>query len=292
MKIKISLFVCALVLIVPAARAQAPAKKAPWSIYTIKGERVSIALPAVPALQTFSDTRTPPQKERKRNILRCSILGVVYTVHVVENTKPRATLDSFIKEQATANFSDNITPSVSLTFERDLTVDGVAGKAFLYPDKKGMVQFFATDKRLYEFRAYGASLDDPKIQTFFHYLSLKKQDGAIEVSNAVQAGSFDPAPGSIISGKQADTKARLLSKPEPSYPGRAKEEQITGTVILKCVFASDGTVTNIRVIQGLPYGLTEKAIEAARKIKFIPATKDGKNVSMWMQLEYNFNLYP
>ena len=69
-------------------------------------------------------------------------------------------------------------------------------------------------------------------------------------------------------------------------------EQITGTVVLKCVFASDGTVTNIRVIQGLPDGLTEKAIEAARKIKFIPATKDGKNVSMWMQLEYNFNLYP
>jgi TonB family protein len=291
MKIKISLIICALLLIVPAARAQTPPKKAPWSIYTVKGERISIALPAVPALQTFNDTRTASQQARKRNILRCAIEGVVYTVHVVENTKPRATLDSFIKEQATANFSDNITPSVSLTFERDVTVDGVAGKAFLYPDKKGMVQFFAIDKRLYEFRAYGASLDDAKIQTFFHYLSLKKQDGAIEVSDAVQAGSFDPAPGTILKGKEVDRKVRLISKPEPSYTGKAKEEQITGTVVLKCVFASDGTVTNIRVIQGLPHGLTEKAIEAARKIKFIPATKDGKNVSMWMQLEYNFNLY-
>jgi hypothetical protein len=26
-------------------------------------------------------------------------------------------------------------------------------------------------------------------------------------------------------------------------------------------------------------------------IKFVPATKDGHQVSMWMQLEYNFNLY-
>ena len=62
-------------------------------------------------------------------------------------------------------------------------------------------------------------------------------------------------------------------------------------VILKCVFASNGSITNIRVVSGLPYGLTERAIDAARKIKFIPAMKDGKCVSMWMQLEYNFNLY-
>lgn len=292
MKIKISLLTFFLILLVPAARAQKPPKDTPWSIYTIKGERISVVLPAVPALQTFNDTRTSLQKDRKRNILRCSIGGVVYTIQLVENTKPRATLESFIQEQATANSSDNVTPPASLTFERDVTVDGVAGKVFLYPDKNGAVMFFATDKRLYEFRAYGAPLDDPKMRTFFHYLSLKKQDGAIEVSDAVQAGSFNPTPGTILTGKQVDARAKLISNPGPSYSGMAKEEQITGTVILKCVFAADGTVTNIRVIQGLPHGLTERAIEAARKIKFIPATKDGKNVSMWMQLEYNFNLYP
>lgn len=35
----------------------------------------------------------------------------------------------------------------------------------------------------------------------------------------------------------------------------------------------------------------KEKMEAARNIKFIPATKDGKPVSMSMQLEYNFNLY-
>jgi hypothetical protein len=35
--------------------------------------------------------------------------------------------------------------------------------------------------------------------------------------------------------------------------------------------------------------LTELAIEAAKKIKFVPATKYGYPVSMWMQLEYNFS---
>jgi protein TonB len=291
MKIKISLLVCALILIVAAVQAQKPASP-PWNMYTIKGESLSIVLPVLPALQIYKETRTASQKDRKRKVISCHLNGVRYTIHVVENAKTPQNLDTFIQEQTTAYLWDNNTPGDDLTFERDLTVDGVAGKAFLYPDKKGMVQFFATDKRLYEFRAYGAALDDPRIKTFFYYLSLKKQDGAIEVSDAVQAGSFDTTPGTIFKSKDLDTKIRLVSKPEPSYSPNARNGQITGTVVLKCVFAADGSVTNIRVIQGLPNGLTEKSIEAARKIKFIPATKNGRNVSMWMQLEYNFNLYP
>jgi TonB family protein len=80
-------------------------------------------------------------------------------------------------------------------------------------------------------------------------------------------------------------------KPEPSYTESARAHQVTGTVVLKVVFSSNGLVTNIQVVSGLPDGLTERAIDTARKIKFIPAMKDGKYVSMWMQLEYNFNLY-
>ena len=95
----------------------------------------------------------------------------------------------------------------------------------------------------------------------------------------------------IFTGKDVTTKARLISKPEPQYTEDARKNQVTGTVVLKVVFASNGTVSNIRTVSGLPYGLTERAIAAARQIKFVPATKDGHQVSMWMQLEYNFNLY-
>jgi protein TonB len=87
------------------------------------------------------------------------------------------------------------------------------------------------------------------------------------------------------------SKARLISKPEPQYTEDARKNQVVGTVVLKVVFSSNGSVTNIRTVSGLPYGLTERAIAAARQIKFVPATKDGHPVSMWMQLEYNFNLY-
>jgi TonB family protein len=95
----------------------------------------------------------------------------------------------------------------------------------------------------------------------------------------------------IFTGKEVTSKARLISKPEPQYTEDARKNQVVGTVVLKVVFSSNGSVTNIRTVSGLPYGLTERAIAAARQIKFVPATKDGHPVSMWMQLEYNFNIY-
>ena len=86
-------------------------------------------------------------------------------------------------------------------------------------------------------------------------------------------------------------RARVLFKPEPQYTEEARKNSITGTVILRVVFSKTGEVTNIRAMQSLQGGLTEKAIAAARQIRFVPATRNGQPVSMYMQLEYNFNLY-
>ena len=95
----------------------------------------------------------------------------------------------------------------------------------------------------------------------------------------------------IYAGRDVTTKVKLLSKPEPGYTESARNAQTTGTVVLRCVFAGDGSVKHILVLQALPNGLTQQSIIAAKKIKFIPATLNGKPVSMWMQLEYNYNLF-
>jgi periplasmic protein TonB len=94
----------------------------------------------------------------------------------------------------------------------------------------------------------------------------------------------------IHKGSETTAKARVTKKPKPEYTKEARKHQIEGTVILRCVFRASGEVTDISVIQGLPDGLAERAIEAAKKIKFKPAMKDGHPVSMWMELQYNFNL--
>lgn len=90
---------------------------------------------------------------------------------------------------------------------------------------------------------------------------------------------------------EVEQRAQLLSKPEPQYTEEARRNGVSGTVVLRAVFSSSGEVVQIRALRTLPFGLTERAIAAARQIQFVPAVKGGQPVSVSMQLEYNFNLY-
>ena len=91
--------------------------------------------------------------------------------------------------------------------------------------------------------------------------------------------------------REVTTKVALIAKPEPQYTQTARNEQVEGRVVLRCVFASDGSIKHILVVEALPFGLTEVSIAAAKQIRFTPATLNGKPVSMLMQVEYNFSLY-
>jgi TonB family protein len=95
----------------------------------------------------------------------------------------------------------------------------------------------------------------------------------------------------VFSPSEVTTRVRVLSKPEPTYTEKARSALVEGTVVLRAIFAADGTVKNILVLNALPGGLTTRAIDAARKIRFEPATKDGRPVSILQTIEYNFNLY-
>lgn len=91
--------------------------------------------------------------------------------------------------------------------------------------------------------------------------------------------------------KEVDQKARLLYRLEPQYTEEARENAVEGTVVLRAIISRRGEVMNIRVVNGLPYGLTEKAVEAAREIRFAPAIKDGRAVQQYIQIEYNYSLF-
>jgi len=104
-------------------------------------------------------------------------------------------------------------------------------------------------------------------------------------------GNHNPEVPAVLSNSKTTEKARVVSKPEPQYTEDARRNQVTGTVVLRVVFSSSGQVTDIKTVSPLPYGLTERAIAAARQIKFSPARLNGQPVSVYFQLEYNFNLY-
>ncbi|MDQ5844316.1 MAG: energy transducer TonB [Acidobacteriota bacterium] len=94
----------------------------------------------------------------------------------------------------------------------------------------------------------------------------------------------------MFTSKQVDIRVIIISKPQPSYTKEARRNRIQGFVSLKVLLSANGQVSRIRIVKGLPAGLTESAIRAACKIKFKPAMKDGENVSQWVIAEYIFRL--
>jgi TonB family protein len=86
-------------------------------------------------------------------------------------------------------------------------------------------------------------------------------------------------------------KPTILYREKAKYTEDARQNKVQGTVVLTVVFGADGRIRDIRVVHGLPYGLTETSIEAAQKIRFQPAVQNGKPTSVLATLEYNFALY-
>jgi TonB family protein len=140
---------------------------------------------------------------------------------------------------------------------------------------------------------YAAAAD--ALQTYLK-LAASERATAIWKSQLETLRFFAGGGGQSISSVlfpawEVTTRIRIMRKPEATYTGAARGSGIEGVVVLRAVFSSAGTVEHVLVLRSLPLGLTEKAIEAAKKIRFLPATKDGSFVSMVLELQYNFTLY-
>lgn len=84
---------------------------------------------------------------------------------------------------------------------------------------------------------------------------------------------------------------KAISFPDPEYTKEARKAKRHGTVILWMVVGADGVPRDIKVARSLDAGLDQKAIEAVRKWRFQPATKDGAPVAVQINVEIDFKLY-
>ena len=81
-----------------------------------------------------------------------------------------------------------------------------------------------------------------------------------------------------------------LSQPRPNYTVEAMRAKVTGEVIFEAVVEPNGTVSNLKILKGLSFGLNEEAVKAARQWLFKPAMADGKPVPILVTLIVEFNL--
>jgi tetratricopeptide (TPR) repeat protein len=91
----------------------------------------------------------------------------------------------------------------------------------------------------------------------------------------------------IVTTKEATTRVRIIDKPPPNFSGT----RATGRGSLRAVFSADGTVKHILVIHKVDPEFDRACILAAKRIQFEPAVKDGRPVSMILEVEYARYIY-
>jgi TonB family protein len=87
------------------------------------------------------------------------------------------------------------------------------------------------------------------------------------------------------------TPPRPLSTPDPEYTEFARQARFQGKTILSAVVLSTGEMGPISILRPLGLGLDDQAVDTIQKWRFQPATKDGKPVSVLINVEVTFNLY-
>jgi TonB family protein len=69
-------------------------------------------------------------------------------------------------------------------------------------------------------------------------------------------------------------------KVDPPYPTELMRHNVQGTVTLRAVIRSDGSVGDVRVLRGVDYRLDEYARVALLQWRFLPALKNGNAVDL------------
>jgi TonB family protein len=93
-----------------------------------------------------------------------------------------------------------------------------------------------------------------------------------------------PAPVS-----QGVSGGRLLHRVPPIYPNQAKILGIEGKVVMSATVAEDGSIREIKVVQGQPT-LAQAATDAVKQWRYQPYKLDGKTVKMTTTIIVDFKL--
>jgi TonB family protein len=71
-----------------------------------------------------------------------------------------------------------------------------------------------------------------------------------------------------------------ITKVDPAYPQDLMHDRVEGTVILYAVIHADGSVGDVKVLEGFDDRLNENARKALEQWRFRPGTKDGLPVDV------------
>lgn len=272
-----------------------------WERYRGKGENFTVSFPERPlAVTTYRPVRfiVTSEEENYRGTLYSAYgAGIVYLVY----SFPRR---SETLKQIVAEFGSRYPRQLKVVSAHDFNMNGFPAQRYLIKlgSFDGVWDFYLTENRAYILQVVGADESNVSVKRFLESFAFDNANGTdkpadaavVEVKpglkNNPQTDSSSDV-GTVFAPQEVTNKAMIVLRQEPQYTEEARRGRVSGTVVIKAVLSRSGKVTNIEAVKSLPRGLTEKAIEATRQIKFIPARKDGVIVSQSVQVEYGFSVY-
>jgi TonB family protein len=269
-----------------------------WERYISKEDQFSALWPEMPITHSLYRRSKMLEDDKKGRMYAAYGDGTVYVILALDKRKETENLNTFIDE-----FKFYSILHKEISFDRDIIVDGLQAKQYIiklrYAD--GIAQFIMSKNKVYIAVVVSRNISHQTIKDFLGSLSFNQIINGKEitshhspVSYTTEKPSYVPKPkevNGIYLPNAVNQKFIIVTKPEPGYTERARKNKVKGIVIIKGVLSSSGKVTNVIVAKGLPDGLTDNALDAASKIKFIPSIRDGKYVSTYVHLEYGFTVY-
>lgn len=83
--------------------------------------------------------------------------------------------------------------------------------------------------------------------------------------------------------------AKLIRQVQPIYPALARQTRVQGVVTLEAIIATDGTIQQLRVLNGHPL-LAPSAVLAVQQWMYSPTVLNGKAVEVTTTIEVRFTL--
>jgi TonB family protein len=286
--------------------------EANWEKYNFREHNFSVLLPKLPVVIKTQNIGISEQREE----FGAYSNGVVYMVASVFELKDNEQKNVQVVKEA---FSEN-NYALRLSeirhryraldlIEMSVNRNNLKGARFSNGEWTFELYFIPQQKRWYELWAVNREKSNPEINRFFESFKIESNatgkivgTGAPAIIGDVtrlkynlpnqepkEIGLKDP---NVPNRRQnVFESARIVLMPRPSYTEEARKAGEHGIVRLRVTFASNGTVTDIQPDNNLPNGLTDSAINAAKKILFVPAAVNKEFVSTSKIIEYNFTAY-
>jgi TonB family protein len=124
------------------------------------------------------------------------------------------------------------------------------------------------------------------LAAFLFLLSPGAQVLSAQEAQPTPAAENTP-PLQVVEGVSRPEK---ISGEPPRYTEIARKAGVQGTVIVEAVIDEHGNVTNTRILQGLPLGLSMSALETLKTWRFEPAVFEGRSVKVYYTLTVNFRV--